>query len=118
MAVSPDPDQLAERARQIAEALQAIRADSPDATFTELEDAVDTALSELRRDLLAAQVAAHPLRDFRGAAAPPQCPDCGAALWAIGQAQRTVVTQGDEVLTITRTRGRCSACGRELFPPG
>ncbi|MEZ4531732.1 MAG: hypothetical protein R2855_12010 [Thermomicrobiales bacterium] len=84
MAVSPDPDQLAERARQIAEALQAFRADSPDATFTELEDAVDTALSELRRDLLAAQVAAHPLRDSRGGP-PPQCPDCGAALlshWA------------------------------------
>ena len=40
MAVSPDPDQLAERARQIAEALQAIRADSPDATFTELEDGI------------------------------------------------------------------------------
>jgi hypothetical protein len=63
-------------------------------------------------------VQAHVLADFRGAAERPVCPRCGAVVHAIGQATRRVTTRGDEVIAVERTRGRCSGCGAELFPPG
>ena len=87
-------------------------------TFTEIEDAVEAALAGLRQDLLTQSVQGQALADFRGAVERPACPDCGAALQANGQQERRVVTQGDVVVTVDRTRGRCSVCGIELFPPG
>jgi hypothetical protein len=90
----------------------------PTPTFTEIEDAVEAALAGLRQDLLTQSLQAQPLADFRGVSERPGCPDCGAALQANGQHQRQVVTQGDRVIAIERTRGRCSVCGTEVFPPG
>ncbi len=113
-----DADVLRARALDVLTQMQQFNVTHPAPTFTETEDAVEAALAGLRQDLLTQSLQAQPLADFRGAAERPACPDCGAALQANGQHQRRVVTQGDVVMAIDRTRGRCSACGTEVFPPG
>lgn len=92
--------------------------DHPHATWDETEQAVDLALAGLRQAMLGESVQRHALADFRGAAKRPACPWWGAAVRAIGQYQRQVQTRGDAVIEVERTRGRCSACGAEFFPPG
>lgn len=113
-----DPDALRAKALAVLVQMQQFNVTHPSPTFTEIEDAVEAALAGLRQDLLTQSVQGQALADFRQAAERPCCPDCGAVLRAVGQQHRQVVTQGEVVVTIARTRGRCSACGTELFPPG
>ncbi len=113
-----DPATLRARALDVLAQMQQFNVTHPSPTFTEIEDAVEAALAGLRQDLLTQSLQGQALADFRGATERPVCPACGAVLHAIGQEQRQVVTQGDVPVTVERTRGRCSACGTELFPPG
>lgn len=113
-----DPDVLRARALDVLTQMQQFNVTHPAPTFTEIEDAVEAALAGLRHDLLTQSLQGQALADFRGARERPACPGCGAPLQANGQHQRQVMTHGDVAVTIDRTRGRCSACGAEVFPPG
>jgi hypothetical protein len=105
-------------ARQLFDQFDLFNTTHPHATWNEIESAVDGALAGLRRDLIAESVAGHALTDFRGAPERPVCPHCGTALHAAGQHRKGVRTQGDQVVEIERTYGRCPACDAGLFPPG
>jgi hypothetical protein len=107
-----------QEAAQVLDQLDAFNTAQPHATWAQIEEAVDGALADWRRDLLAESVAGHALADFRGAAERPCCPHCGTALQANGQQRKGVLTQGDKVVEIERTYGRCPACGAGVFPPG
>ena len=113
-----DPDVVRARVLEVLTQMQQFNVRHPTPTLTEIEDAVEAALAGLRQDLLTQSLQGQALADFRGAAERPVCPACGGVVQAIGQQERTLVTQGDGVVPIARTRGRCSACGLELFPPG
>lgn len=113
-----DPEALRATALAVVTQMQQFNITHATPTFTEIEDAVEAALAGLRQDLLTQSVQGQALADFRGATQRPCCPDCGAVLQGIGQEVRQLVTQGEVVVGIERTRGRCSACGLELFPPG
>lgn len=113
-----DPDALRAKALEVLTQMQQFNVSPPAPTFTEIEDAVEAALAGLRQDLLTQSLQGQALADFRRVAERPRCPACRAVLQAIGQERRQVVTQGDGVVTVERTRGRCSGCGLELFPPG
>lgn len=105
-------------ANHMLDQVDAFNTARPHATWAEIEAAVDGALSPWRRDLLADSAQGHALADFRGAEERPTCPHCGIPLRAVGQLTRGVVTQGDEVVQLERTRGRCPGCGAGIFPPG
>jgi hypothetical protein len=113
-----DPEALRASALDVLAQMQHFNVTHPTPTFSEIEDAVEAALAGLRHDLLTQSLQGQALADFRRAEQRPRCPDCGTDLQANGQYPRQVVTQGDVPLTIERTRGRCSVCGTELFPPG
>lgn len=113
-----DPDVLRARALDVVTQMQQFHVIHPAPSFTEIEDAVEDALAGFRQDLLTQSVQAQALADFRRASERPTCPACGAGLQAVGQEVRQVVTHGDVTVSVERTRGRCSACGVEVFPPG
>lgn len=118
MARRTTPEEWQQQARDVITQMAQFNADHPHASWDETEDAVDAALASLRAALVTERVQGHALADFRGAAERPTCPACGAKLQAIGQHRRQVQTRGDARIEVERTRGRCSACGAEFFPPG
>lgn len=100
---TPDP---------IRRALSAWHATHPDATFAEMEVAVEEQLRSLRAQLLA---------DYAGATwheEHPACPRCGTTMAPRRRGTRTVITQGDEAVRLERSQAVCPACGETIFPPG
>ena len=87
------------------------RQQHPQATLTEIEAALDQQMRRLRAEVLAETAMASP--DAVG-----RCPDCGAALTRRGDRERTLITNGDEPLTLARRYATCPACGGGLSPPG
>ena len=114
----PEPEWQALAGEAFA-ALKQWRTEHPQATWAQIEaeqtERLAGLVARLQHDLAEASAAT----DFRGcaAAARPPCPRCGAALAAVGQAERRLTTAQDRPVVLERTRGRCSACGAEVFPP-
>lgn len=103
---APDPTD------QVQAALLRWRAAHPQATFAELEAAVEAQLDQLRAALLT--VAAVP-------AAPPDrptCPMCATPLWARGERERRLTVAGGEQVRLRRPYSWCPTCQVGLFPPG
>jgi hypothetical protein len=87
------------------------RAAHPQASFRELEDAVEAQLHRVRAVLLTELAAAEPPR-------PPACPTCGGPLRAKGPHTRRVVLPGEEAVPLTRAYYHCPACRGGVSPPG
>jgi len=86
------------------------RAAHPKATFTEIEQAVDVRLRDVRAGLLAGLATEADDADL-------PCPACGARLIRRGTQTRTLWTQGEAPVALTRPSATCPACGTGLFPP-
>lgn len=108
MAEDPIRHQLAETG--LAADLRRWRRAHPDATLTEIEQALDGRLASARADLLAEVAVDIPEDEER-------CPGCGARLARRGDRTRTLRTQGDAPLELTRAYLSCPACGAGVFPP-
>jgi ribosomal protein S27AE len=48
----------------------------------------------------------------------PRCPQCGTLLTAQGTPTRTLVTEHDQTIELSRSYATCPQCGAGLFPPG
>lgn len=90
--------------------VRAWRAAHPTATLTEIEAAVDVRFQALRAELLGELATETPVT------AEP-CPHCGGPLIQRGTHTRSIVTQGDQPVPLTRAYATCPACGDGLFPP-
>jgi hypothetical protein len=118
------PDGLDDRwdrlAHEVFIGMREWRVAHPRATLTEIEAALDARLDALRARMLADVALASAAADVSSLPAEvrPVCPACGQALQAHGLEERTVITQGDQPLTLTRSRAVCPTCGTGLFPPG
>lgn len=80
--------------------LAAWRAAHPQATFAELEAAVEAGVAHLRRSFLQAAVPREP--DAREATRP-RCGGCAIPLAARGQRRRTVQIWGEQAVDLERT---------------
>lgn len=86
MSTAPtDPDRWSDLDAELHRWRQA----HPDATFAELEVAVDAHLDALRATVLSELATEAPAEEAR-------CPHCGARLVARGTHTRTLVTRGDQ----------------------
>ncbi len=94
----------------IAAELRVWRRAHPAATLTEIEQALDARLHAARAGLLA-EVAV----DIPDDAA--RCPTCGTLLVRRGERTRTLRTQGDALLELTRAYRWCPACDAGISPP-
>jgi YgiT-type zinc finger domain-containing protein len=108
MADDPIRAHLADTA--IAADLRRWRRAHPDATLTEIERALDERLAPARAALLAEVAGDAPDDEER-------CPACGGRLVRRGERTRTLRTQGDAALEVTRAYLSCPACGAGVSPP-
>jgi len=88
------------------------RKEHPQATWAEIEAAVDEQINQLCAQLIR-DVVQMGEREER-----PRCTTCGKPLWVRGEQTRWIQTTGGEAVKLTRTYGTCPACGVGLFPPG
>ena len=94
--------------------IQAWEKENPEATLTEIEEAVDVELAGLRKVLI--ERAAN--KEKAGAPEKVSCPRCGQAMMKNGPKKRELKSKGGEKITIEREQMRCHHCGMTLFPPG
>jgi transposase-like protein len=102
-----EPDELGGKLSQWQRA-------NPQATLTEIEEAVEAELAQLRKRLVEAMVAQKEATDQ----AVPDCPRCGAGMVKNGRRQRRLRGKEGETLQLEREQWRCLTCGTTFFPPG
>ena len=96
------------------------RKEHPQATWAEIEAAVDEQMNQVRAQLLQDLVQMGESEDWRKLPAEerPTCASCGEPLWARGEQTRYIQTTGGQAVKLTRTYGTCPQCGEGFFPPG
>lgn len=97
------------------------REEHPKATFKEIEAALDERLARVRAKLLedAAMFSAMVDITTLGTEARPRCPDpkCQQPLESRGQETRSLLSNYNQPIQLTRARTECPSCGTGLFPP-
>lgn len=107
--MSDDPSSCYAQAQR---ELAAWHATHPDATFYDMELAVEGQIERLRAALLSAQT------DGTFTEERPACPHCGTTMVRRTRRRKRVVLKGDETVDLERSYVVCPACGEGLFPPG
>jgi DNA-directed RNA polymerase subunit RPC12/RpoP len=94
----------------VQDALRRWRQTHPQASFAEIERAVEAEIGKLRAALV---------QELAGeeAAEIVWCPTCGGRMMPRGRGRRTVTMQGDEPVTLDRRYLLCPACTVGVFPP-
>jgi len=86
---------------------------NPQATLTEIEEAVEAELAQLRKRLVEGMV-----QEKEAAIEEvPDCPQCGEKMVKNGRRQRKLKGKEGQELALERQQWRCLACGTTLFPP-
>jgi YgiT-type zinc finger domain-containing protein len=96
---------------QAQRALAAWHSTHPDATFAEIEVAVEEQIERLRTELMAERTEAG-VREGQ-----PICRKCGTTMVPRTRSKRTVLLRGDQPLELKRSYVVCPSCGEGLFPP-
>jgi hypothetical protein len=96
------------------------RKEHPQATWVEIEAAVDEQINQLRAQLLQDVVQMGEIENWsqQPEEERPRCATCGKSLWASGEQTRFIQITGGEAVKLKRPYGTCPACGVGFFPPG
>lgn len=105
--------------REMLIGMKAWRLEHPKATLAEMEQELDRRMRELRGVMLEDMAHASHMVNIQALAASerPVCPHCGAPLGPRGQERRTLKTDGDQEITLTRSYAVCPQCKTGFFPP-
>ena len=107
---TPSEEQTDELARKMSQWQQA----NPHATLTEMEEAVEAELAQLRKQLVEEM-----MREKEAVSqAAPDCPQCGQKMVKNGRRQRELKGKEGQTLELARQQWRCLSCEATLFPPG
>ena len=87
---------------------------NPHATLTEIEEAVEAELAQLRKQLVEEMVQEKEAASQEA----PDCPQCGQKMVKNGRRQRELKGKEGETIELERQQWRCPSCGATLFPPG
>ena len=107
---SPRQEQPNELTRKMSQWQQT----NPQATLTDMEEAVEAELAKLRRKLVEEMI-----QEKEAAIQEvPDCPQCGQEMVKNGQRQRSLQSKEGETVQLKRQQWRCLSCETTLFPPG
>ena len=94
--------------------MQQWRRANPKATLTEIEEAVEVELAQLRK-----QIVEEIVQEERAELPEhPDCPECGQQMVKNGRRQRKLKSKEGQTVQLDRQQWRCLSCGATLFPPG
>ncbi|MCB9420698.1 MAG: transposase family protein [Ardenticatenaceae bacterium] len=85
----------------------------PKATLTEIEEAVEKELAELREAVVESLV-----QEEDTEWETLLCPHCQSKMVKNGKKKRRLKTKEGKTITLERQQMRCLTCGMTLFPPG
>jgi predicted ribonuclease toxin of YeeF-YezG toxin-antitoxin module len=95
------------------------RIQHPRASFQEIESALDEKLAKVRarmlQDIALASKAAKASEQEHSERA--KCPECSQPMEARGEETRTLLTNYNQPIKLTRSYAYCPACQAGLFPP-
>jgi RNase P subunit RPR2 len=105
--------------KELLTEMKAWRREHLHASWAEMEAELDRRLRKLRGEMLEDMAHASPLADVRVLAQEerPVCPHCGERMGPRGQATRTLKTEGDHAIALTRSYVVCPHCRTGFFPP-
>ncbi len=86
------------------------------ATLTEIEEAVDKELGQLRRQLISEL--AEGVEATVSEEKESLCPVCQTPMQGNGRKKRRLRTKENQLIELNREQRRCPSCGLTLFPPG
>ena len=95
------------------------RGQHPQATFQEIESAIDDRLARLRAHMLEDAAVASDVADLRDTPEMhrPPCPVCGTRVKHQTRDRRTLLTQHGQTVTLERSYAVCPKCGETFLPP-
>jgi transposase-like protein len=103
-----------EQADELTRKMSQWQAANPNATLTDIEEAVEAELAKLRKQLVEEMV-----REKEAAQQQvPDCPQCGKPMAKNGQRKRKLLGKEGQTVAMNRQQWRCTHCGATLFPPG
>jgi hypothetical protein len=109
-----------EMSQEVITGMKEWRLQHPKATLSEIEQALDQRLANLRarmlEDLALASAAANPSADTDQQ--PLLCPHCDEPLESRGQKVRHLKTHHNQQLSLLRSYAVCPRCQVGFFPPG
>jgi hypothetical protein len=107
-----------ELAEDVMTGMKEWRMHHPQATFREIEAALDERLARLRARMLEDALLASRAADWEAeGGANPVCRECGTPMQGRGKEPRELTTQHDQVLRLERQYAFCPKCHSGLFPP-
>ena len=114
-----DEQALRQMSTEILTDIKEWRRAHPRATYVQIEDEVHTRMMQLEAQIIEGAVQESPGREWgRGSGhEAASCPTCAVPLQARGTHQRTLLGNGGQRVTLSRTYGTCPMCGESLFPP-
>lgn len=107
-------------ADEVMSGMKEWRQQHPRATFKQIEAALDERLARMRARMLqdlALASAAREMGPVEGGERPC-CPQCGQPLEAHGPELRTLITNYNQPVCLSRSYAQCPVCQTRLFPPG
>jgi uncharacterized protein with PIN domain len=107
------PNEEQEPADELSRKMSQWQQANPQATLTDIEEAVEAELAQLRKRLVEGMV-----REKEAAIDEvPDCPQCGAKMVKNGRRKRKLKGKEGQELEFERQQWRCLECGTTLFPP-
>lgn len=105
---------------RIAETVERWRQEHPEATLTEIEEAVGGRIAEVRTQMV--EDLAHQGRTADLKRVPkearPRCPQCGEPVIANGKQKRRLITDYEQHIDLERSKAYCTHCQVSFFPSG
>ena len=113
-------DKWRELQERINETIEKWRQENPEATLTEIEEAVDRRMAEMRTQMVQdlAQAGRSARISEMSKEERPQCPRCGQAVVANGKGRRKLKTAYEKHIQLERQQAYCQSCRLTFFPSG
>ncbi len=118
--MSEQQDKWRDLQDKVNAAIAAWREEHPEATLTEIEEAVDSRIAAVRTKMVADLAQGGRTAELKrlGQAERPACPQCGQAVAANGKGRRKLKTIRGQVIELERDQAYCTHCEVTFFPSG